>query len=39
MNLSQMFGNGSYYYVYTNTSMEGRYNVTINASDVSGEFQ
>lgn len=38
MNLSQMSGNGSYYYVYSNTSVEGRYNVTINASDILGNF-
>ncbi len=37
-NTSQMNGNLSYYYVYANTSEYGRYNVTINASDVSGNF-
>ncbi|MCG2736580.1 MAG: PGF-pre-PGF domain-containing protein, partial [Candidatus Methanoperedenaceae archaeon] len=37
-NTSQMNGNLSYYHVYTNTSEYGRYNVTINASDVLGNF-
>jgi PGF-pre-PGF domain-containing protein len=39
INTSQMLGNESYYFVYTNTSIEeGRYNVTVNASDVQGNF-